>query len=184
MATLTREELDVIILQWRDEIATNEDLIRRAQDKVLLKVGPENYQYVLTVMAAILGKGGLIMSNVTNTTIGSAGVAITGGSIEGNISGEAHHNTATISSEFNSGIQKLKEAIANSPELTEDQKEDATTAVEDLEVESQKPDKERSLGRVRNACQTLTKLGGMAKGLYTAYAWVAPHLEALFHLAK
>jgi hypothetical protein len=183
MPPLSRNEVNLIILRWRDEIAPNEKAIRDAQDRVLLEVGPENIPYVVTVMAGILGKGGLNVANTNTTNIGNVGVAVTGGKVEGNITGTAHHNTAAIAAALE-GLEKLKTAIADDPELNAEQKENAKTAVEDLEEEGKKPEGERRMGRVRNACETLVKLAGLAKGVQTIYEWVSPHLETLFHLAK
>jgi hypothetical protein len=183
MPPLSKEELDVIILRWRDEIEPNQEAIRRAQDKVILEVGPENWPYVLSVMSAILGKGGMNVANINTTNIGNAGVAVTGGRIEGNITGSAHHNNAVVSSALES-LDKLKVAIAEAPELNPEQKEDAKTAVEDLEAEGKKPEEERSLGRIRNAFYTLSKIAALANGVHTVYEWASPHLETLFHLAK
>ena len=182
MAVLSEQQLNKIILAWRDKIEPSQAAIRRAQDEVLLDVGAENHMYVITAMSAILGKGNITMSNnVTN--IGNAGVAVTGGSVTGNITGTAHHNLAATAPDAFDGLAKLRAAIDAATELDGTQKEDAHTAIEDIETEAKKPDGERKPGRVRNALSVVAQIAATAKGVHIAYQWAAPHIEALFHLA-
>src|SRR5216683_1550541 len=90
---LTIEQVNGRILQWRDGISHNMEQIRRSQDELLLQVGAEHMPYALTAMAAMMAKGGIIVSTTNNTSIGNAGVAVTGGEVHGNVSGTAQHNT-------------------------------------------------------------------------------------------
>ncbi len=129
---------------------------------MLLEVGPENMDYAITVMAGILGKGGLNVTNYNTTNIGNAGVAMTGGTVHGDVKGTAQGNTATVSSQVYEGLEKLKTAITDAPELNSDQKENACSAVEDLEEEVRKPEGERRMGRVRNAIEAVVKFAGTA----------------------
>jgi hypothetical protein len=184
MPPLSKDELKIILLRWRDEIAPSQEAIRRAQDQVLLEVGPENMDYAITVMAAILGKGGLTVTNNNTTNIANAGVAMTGGTVHGGVAGIARDNTATISSQISEGLETLKAAIADAPELSHDEKENARTAVEDIEEEVKKPEGERRMGRVRNAIETVTKIAGTVEGIKTVYDLVSPYLATFFHLTK
>jgi hypothetical protein len=119
----------------------------------------------------------------TNTThIGNAGVAVTGGEVHGNITGTAQNNTTQT--QALEGLAKLKASLQASPELSSIQKEDAASAIEDLEGEAKKPDENRNTGRVRNAFKALMTTISIAKGAEFLYQDVLPHLETLFHIIK
>jgi gas vesicle protein len=181
----TREQIKVKILQWRDEIEPSMAKIRRSQDELLLDIAPEDMPYAMAAMTNILGRGGLFVSNVNNTTnIGNAGVAVTGGEVRGNVTGTAHDNVAALQNDPSENLRKLKEAIRNAEDLKPEQKEQAEVAADDLEAEAKKPEGSRSMGRVRNAFKVLGELAGVAKGVEFVYKDVLPHLHTFFRLAQ
>jgi hypothetical protein len=184
MTPLTNEEVNDIILKWRDRIAPGMEDIRRSQDEVVLAVGAENMTYAITAMTCILAKGGIIVSNVNNTNIGNAGVAVTGGEVHGNITGTAQNNTSVLQKDSLEGLAKLKQALLDSNELNAEQKEDASSALSDLESEITKEEAEQSPGKVRNALKILLNVVSVAKGAEFLYRDVLPHLHTLFHLAS
>lgn len=184
MTPLTRAEVNALICDWRDNIEPNMSLIRRSQDDLLMAVGEENIGYTLTLMTSILAKGGIVVSNTNETKIGTVGVAVTGGTITGNVYGTAQTNNVPSQKEALQGLARLKASLITSPELDAEQKEEAASAVEDLEGEAGKGEDAKGTGRVRNALRTLTTIIGLAKGAEFLYNDVLPHLETLFHVAK
>jgi hypothetical protein len=182
MSGLSREAVKQMIMEWRDSIAPDLEHIRRAQDELLLEIDEEHIPYALTAMSLIIGRGSITMMTTNNTNIGNAGVAVTGGEVHGNITGTALSNATQM--QALEGLAKLKASLQASPELSSTEKEDAASAIEDLEGEAQKPDDSRNTGRVRNAFKALMTTISVAKSAEFLYKDVLPHLETLFHLAK
>lgn len=182
MSGLSKEAVKQMIMEWRDSIAPDLEHIRRAQDELLLEIDEEHIPYALTAMSLILGRGSITMTTMNNTNIGNAGVAVTGGEVHGNITGTAQNNATQM--QALEGLAKLRASLHASPELSRAEKEDAASAIEDLEGEAKKPDESRNTGRVRNAFKVLMTTISVAKGAEFFYKDILPHLETFFHLAK
>jgi hypothetical protein len=181
---MLKGEVDQIIWEWREQIAPSREHIRACQDRVLLRVGQEWMMYAVTAMSAMLGKEGLIQMNTTNTTIGTAGVAITGGTVSGPVQGNVQQNIATDARSALEHLSQLKKAFDASSELDPAKKEDAQAAIQDLEIEIQKPGIQQSRGRIRNAFSVVTTAVSLVNGAHQIFQLVAPYIEALMHAAK
>ena len=177
----SRAEAEEIVLRWRQAISANAEAIRHSQDEALLSIDEEHLIWATTAMAGIAARavGGTIMSNVNNTSIGTAGAVVTGGRVKGNVTGTVQN--VGVQKDALEGIAKLRSALASAPELTLNQKEDVDSALDDLEEQVKKEPAEQSGGKVRNAISTIGAAVTIAKSAEFLYSSVLPHLHSFFH---
>ena len=183
MGNQSRQDVTQLIRDWGKLLLEHEISVRDAQNEVLLKVEDEHIAYAITAMTALAMRGGLIQ--VTNqTNIGTAGVAITGGTSHGSITGNVQQNINQDIKSVLESLGKLRHELLNSTALNDEQKEDSALAIADLETEIQKPDAERKGSRIRTALGVLTSTASLVEGAQKLYEAIAPHLQTLGHLLK
>lgn len=181
MAPMSEEEFQDLLRNWRNSIRSSVDQIRNAEEDVLiLLTDPIQFERALLFMSAVIGRKGINMTNNT-TNIGTAGVAVTGGTSHGSITGNVQQNMSAEVSKALAEIEQLRQKLLTSPALTEDQKQDNDVAVQDLNAEFQKDPKERNPGRIRMALNMLASSVKLVDGAQHLYDSLAPHLMNLIH---
>gem|GEM_PF-5560827 len=119
-------------------------------------------------------------SNITN--IGAAGVAVTGGTSHGNITGNLQQNVNPEVAEVLEAIEQLRLQLTKSSELNDEQKQDTALAVQDVNAELQKSPADRNPGRIRMAMNMLASSVQLVDGAQHLYESIAPHVTNLLHL--
>jgi hypothetical protein len=184
MGKQSREQVTQLLKEFSEKVEQQQRTIRGLQDEVLFQVEPEHLNYAVTLMTAILARGGQIQVTNNQTTIGTAGVAITGGTSHGDITGNVQQNTSTDVASILKILGELRHELLKSPSLNQEQKDDSSLAIEDLEAEIQKPVGEQKPSRIRMAFRALTSTATLVEGAQKLYEALAPHLTNLGHLLK
>lgn len=181
MEPLSEEEFRDLLRNWRDSVRPSIDQIRNAEDDVLLMLtNQDQMERAVLFMSGVIGRKGISMTNNT-TTIGTAGVAVTGGTSHGNITGNVQQNMSADVSKALAEIEELRQKLLASPALSGDQKQDSDVAVQDLHTEFQKAPSERNPSRIRMALTILGSSVKLVDGAQHLYDSLAPHLMNLIH---
>jgi hypothetical protein len=181
MASLSEEEFRKLLREWRDSIRSSVDQIRNAEDDVLLILTDQDQmQRAIIFMTGVIGRQGISMTSNT-TNIGTAGVAVTGGTSYGDITGNVQQNMSAEVSKALAEIEQLRQKLLTSPALSEDQKKDNDVAVQDIHAEFQKVPTERNQSRIRMALNMLASSVKLVDGAQHVYDSLAPHVMNLIH---
>jgi hypothetical protein len=181
MAPNSEKELNDLLRAWKDEVYPSIQQIRDCQNELLLQLEDSaQMQRAILFMSAVIGRGEVQMtSNITN--IGAAGVAVTGGTSYGNITGNLQQNVNPEVIKVLEGIEQLRLRLTNSSELNDEQKQDTALAVQDVNVEVQKSPSERNPSRIRMAMNMLASSVKLVDGAQHLYDSIAPHITSLLH---
>jgi hypothetical protein len=180
MVQLSDEEFNRLLRDWRRSIGSSLETIRDAEEKVLLVLTDQSQmERAILFMSTVIGRKELSMTS--NTNIGTAGVAITGGTSHGDITGNVQQNLNSDIREALANIDQLRQKLLSSKELSETQKQDSGTALQDVDVELQKAPEQRNPSRIRNALNMLASVVKLVDGAQHAYDVAAPHIMSLIH---
>lgn len=176
----SQDEVRKLLDDWRQEIGPSEAHIREKQNDLLLKLDPQHIPFAVTFMSIVLRRGD-IQVTTNNTNIGTAGVAVTGGTSSGDITGNVQQNLSSDTSKILEQFEELRHRLSGSTELDNTQKADSELAIQDLESEAKKSPQERNPSRIRIAMSMLGSTVKLVDGAQHLYDTVAPHLANLLH---
>jgi hypothetical protein len=181
MAPLSEEEFQDLLRKWRGSVRLPVDQIRNSQEEILLLLTDQTQmERAVLFMSAVIGGGGFHMTSNT-TNIGAAGVAITGGTSHGNITGNLQQNLSPEISKALADIETLRQKLLSSPGLNPEQKQDSEAAIQDVHAEAQKAPAERNPSRIRMALNLLASSVKLVDGTQHLYDSLAPHIMSLIH---